>query len=216
MLTLLITLSTLSTLSTVALAQGAPDGTERGDDDSGASEGVFGSDISAGVAPGALLGEWPAPGLHGAFVLRYDAFIEPRDAPGVRMGLSVFGGRSVWPLQDSSGGVDAEGNEELTPFSFYHYGALAVMRYAPAAPWGGTFGVGFSRIDIEDYQGGPLGLPVFLLEGGARRRIGSDGQAFLDLMMRGGWGSAAGIEEPTEWSDWWLVQPVVALGVHLK
>jgi len=94
--------------------------------------------------------------------------------------------------------------------------ALAILRYAPAAPWGGTFGVGFSRLDLEDYQGGPLGLPVFLLEGGARRRLGPDGLAFVDLMFRGGWGSSAGIEEPTEWTDWWLLQPVIAVGFNLK
>ena len=198
----------LLTLTALAAAQ-APDTPEN-------SESVFGSAISAGVAPGVLLGEWPEPGVHGAFVLRYDAFIEPRDAPGVRMGLSIFGGASVWPLQDSSTQVDLEGNPELVPFSFYHFGALAILRYAPAAPWGGTFGVGFSRLDLEDYQGGPLGLPVFLLEGGARRRLGPDGLAFVDLMFRGGWGSSAGIEEPTEWTDWWLLQPVIAVGFNLK
>ena len=60
-----------------SLSDRTPDDDERGGD-----EGRFGADLSAGVAPGVLLGEWPEPGVHGAFVFRYDTFIQPRDVSG--------------------------------------------------------------------------------------------------------------------------------------
>lgn len=196
----------LTGLIASAAAEDAPD------------EGSFGADVSAGLAAGTLLGEWPTPGLGGAFTVRYDAFIQTREQHEPRVGISLFGGGSLWPLQDSEE-VQADGEIVTAPIRYYHWGVLGIIRYDPSAPWGGTFGLGFSRLDLEDYYGGPLGLPVLVIEGGARRRLGPDGPLFLDLMVRGGWGSARGApygEQPDEWTDWWSAQGVLALGMHVR
>ena len=179
---------------------------------------AYGADLSAGLSAGALLGEWPVPGPAGGFTVRYDAFIQSREDPGPRVGISLFGGSSLWPTQDAAE-VQADGEILTLPIRYTHWGVLGVIRYDPAAPWGGSFGLGFSRLDLDDYYGGPLGLPVLLIEGGARRRLGPDGPLFLDLMIRGGWGSARGApygDRPDDWTDWWLPQGVLALGVHLR
>jgi len=172
----------------------------------------FGADVSAGVVGGVMLGEWPIPGPHGAVTVRYDAFIQDRESLGPRLGLSIFASVSAWPLQDKQeeiGGV-------LQPDGSYrwlHYGALAGLRYDPAAPRSATVGLGFSRLDVEDYYDGAQAIPMVTGEAGYRQR-GGQSWTFLDLHLRAGWGSARGLDGTLD--DWWLVQAVLAGGLHLR
>jgi hypothetical protein len=179
----------------------------------GPEQPAFGADVSAGYAVGALLGEWPVAGPHGAFTFRYDAFIQTREAPGPRVGISLFGGRTLWPVPEREEVLD-DGSIERAEFSYYHYGVMGAVRFEPAAPWGGAFSIGFSRLDLDDYYGAPLAVPLLLVEGGARRRLGPDGPLFLDLLARAGWASTAG--QQGDWTDWFSAQLVVAMGMHVR
>ena len=61
-------------------------------------EPSFGADVSAGVAAGAIISDWAVPGPSGAWTVRYDAFVQDRSTPGVRVGVSLFGGSSAWSI----------------------------------------------------------------------------------------------------------------------
>ena len=174
----------------------------------------FGADVSAGVIAGSHFGEWPLPGLHTGWNARYDGFIQDRQTGGPRVGISVFGGGSLGLLQDREEILDEAGNTEIAPFEFLHYGVLGVIRYDPAAPWSGLFGLGFSRLELEDWYDGVQVIPSFVLEGGARHRLGPDGPLFVDIQLRTGWASARGVER--DWTDWWSLQSIVSLGVHAR
>lgn len=58
----------------------------RADEGEGAS---FGTDLSAGMGVGSMLGAWPVPGIHTLGQVRLDAFLVDRDIPGPRFGLSL-------------------------------------------------------------------------------------------------------------------------------
>lgn len=173
---------------------------------------VFDTDVSAGVLAGTVLGEWPVPGLGLGWQGRYDAFVGS-DEPGARVGLSIFAAGSALLLQDREE-VLADGSVETEAFDWVHYGALALIRYDPQAPWGGTFGLGFSRFDLDDYYEGPHAVPMLTMEGGARRALGKQKRFFLDLGVRTCWGQDRSALEP-EWTDWWTVWGSAALGAHL-
>ena len=179
--------------------------------------GVFGTDLSAGIATGALLGEWPVAGIHTAWQVRFDAFPEARDAPGVRVGASLFAEGSALLLQDAEEVTDDA--VDRFAFSYLHWGMLVAIRPDPQAPWGGLASLGFGRLDLDDFWGAAYAVPMATLEAGARRRVGrASGSAFLDLSARGSWGSARGPgTAPGEaMDDWWLVQAVVTVGAHVR
>jgi hypothetical protein len=172
----------------------------------------FGADVSVGLAGGVLLGEWPVPGPHGALTVRYDAFIQDRETLGPRLGLSIFATGSVWPLQDKQEEID--GVVQLDgEFRWLHYGALMALRYDPAAPRAATFGLGFSRLDVEDWYDGVQAVPMVIAELGYRQRA-ANSWAFVDAHLRAGWGNARGADG--SYTDWWLVQAVVAGGFHVR
>ncbi|MFZ5475619.1 MAG: hypothetical protein ACOZNI_02490, partial [Myxococcota bacterium] len=109
----------------------------------------FGLDVSVGYAAVGLLGAWPDPGVHGAIEARVDALPVPRGAAGPRVGASLFGRSTVWPLQSHTGD-----DGKVTTIRYLQYGLHLAIRHDPAAPWTGTFGFGFSRVDLEDFEGG--------------------------------------------------------------
>ncbi len=172
----------------------------------------FGADLSAGIVGGALLGEWPIPGPHGAVTVRYDTFIQDRETVGPRLGLSIFASVSVWPLQTKQEELDGVLQPDGT-FRWLHYGALVGLRYDPAAPRSATVGLGFSRLDVEDYYDGVQAVPLVTGEVGYRQR-GGNSWTFLDLHLRAGWGNARGLDGTHD--DWWLAQLVLAGGLHLR
>lgn len=172
----------------------------------------FGADLSVGAVGGVMLGAWPLPGPHGGLTARYDAFIQDREAPGPRLGLSIFASASVWPLQDKQEEIDGV----LQPdgaFRWLNYGALVALRYDPSAPRTPTAALGFSRLDLEDWYDGVQTVPMVTGEVGLRQAIGPS-WAFVDAHLRAGWGNARGLDGA--YTDWWLVQAVVAAGFHVR
>ncbi len=177
----------------------------------------FGTDVSAGASAGALLGEWPVAGVHTAWQLKLDAFPTAREAPGPRVGASVFAGGSAGIRQDAR-----EAHEDQVarfPFSYVHWGVLAAIRPDPARTWGGLPSFWFGRIDHTEYWGAPYALPMATLEAGARKGTGrSDRPLFLDLVARVSWGSARGpgTLPGGALDDWWLVQGGLSVGTHAR
>ncbi len=177
----------------------------------------FGGDFSAGYLAGALLGPWPEPGIHGTAIVRYDAFTVPRSAGGPRLGLSLWGSRTVAPLQSASETAD-DGSVTIAPFSYWHSGILAGLRHDPAAPVTGIASVGFGRLDLTDYWDGPLALPTLTFEMGLRGSLEEKARAplFIDGLIRAHWATArSGIDEAA-FEEWWMVQAGLMIGGHLQ
>jgi len=167
----------------------------------------FGADASIGYALGSLIGNWPASGLHGSVIARYEAFITPATAPGPRLGLSAWGSAALWPLQ----GRIEDGSEDT--FSYLHYGLITALRYAPEAPLSFTTGLGYGRLDLVDWYGGPKHLPTLTFEAGLRQRLAE--RPYLDWMARVHWATG---RDPTGlgYEEWWMAQLAVSVGGHLR
>ncbi|MFN7145180.1 MAG: hypothetical protein ACK4YP_15495 [Myxococcota bacterium] len=167
---------------------------------------AFGTDVSAGVGAGALLGDWPDAGVHGTIGGRVDLFMVDRTAPGPRFGASFWGRTAVWPLQthtDDDGGA--------APFGLTQYGVSAIFRFDPSVRWTGTFGFGFGRADLTGYEGGVQAVPTFTVEAGLRQSLG---RAFVDYGVQSGWGSTRAASG--DWEDWWTVSGGVSVGLHAR
>jgi len=167
---------------------------------------AFGADFAAGYFIGSLRGDWPEPGVGGAWVARYDAFIQPATTRGPRLGASLWGGATLAPTQD------AREEDAVVPISASSMGVLSVLRFDPSAPVSGGFGFGFGRVDLDDYYGGAQALPALTFEGILRKRAREP--AFVDLVGRVSWAQSrspvdAGLE------DWWLVQGGLMIGGHI-
>lgn len=176
-----------------------------------AGDPSFGSELSLGVAAGALLGDWPAPGLHTAWSLRYGAFLDDRLSGGPQLGLGVSAHGTALLLQARREDGDEGLNE--APFSYLQYGVLVLLRTEPELPWGGSFGLGMARLDLDDYYGDRHAVPMLTFEGALRQRVGQS-WFFVDYGARGGWGSAG---HPGEgWQDWWELEAVVMVGAQLR
>lgn len=183
----------------------------------------FGADLALGYLAGTLAGPWPESGVHGALMFRYDAFAVSRAASGPRLGLSLWGATSVWPGQvalepsgeatNPTSGAEAEATEEIA-IDYIHYGVLGVLRGDPSAPFSPDFGLGFGRLDLDAYHGGPLALPTLSFEAGLRRRVTD--RSFADLLLRASWATQRSGLDPTALEEWWLVQAGVELGAHLR
>lgn len=169
----------------------------------------FGSDVAVGYAVGALLGSWPEPGPWGSVLARYEAFLVPASASGPRLGLSLWGSATAWPMQRFS----EEEGARAGSFRATAYGAMTVVRGDPALRVGPAAGLGFGRIDLSDYYEGPLAIPVLNFEGGARIRVRDP--VFFDVLARAHWGTT---RSPTADSlhEWWAVQLLLTPGLHLR
>lgn len=169
----------------------------------------YGMDLSLGYGVGTLLNRWSDPGPHGTVNLRLDLFPVDLHVPGGRVGASIWARSSAWPGPEASELVNDVSSR--FPYDYQQYGLHFVFRSDPAVAWGGTFGFGFSRLDLENYHDGVLTLPFFSVEGGVRRNIG---RGFVDLMAHGGESTAR--NEVGGWEEWWNVHAVLAAGVHLR
>lgn len=167
----------------------------------------FGADAGVGVAAGALLNPWLSPGVHGAVLARYDAYLSSRAVPGPRLGLSVWGGVALWPLP-----TQADGGEEVR---YTQYGVMTVLRDDPERPLGYVAGLGFGRLDLSAWHGGPHYLPVATLEAGARQRLGPEGRGFLDYLVRVHWAQARDISG-LGFEEWWMVQAALSPGIRIQ
>lgn len=169
----------------------------------------FGMDVVLGAHAGAVLGEWPDPGVSGGAAARLDLFPVPVDQGGARVGASVWARSNVWPLQVHTG---ADG--VAVPFRTLQYGCAVAFRYDPALRVSGLFSFGFSRLDLEGYENGVTTIPLFTLEAGLRTKLGKSA-LFLDWTAHSGWGSAREAESGG-WEDWWNVGGGVGLGMHVR
>jgi hypothetical protein len=170
----------------------------------------FGADVSVGYHAGTVGGPWPQSGVHGTVTARYDAFVVSRRAMGPRLGLSLWGAKTVWPLQQ---GLDAT-DQNTVDLHYVHTGILAILRHDPAAPVGLDAGLGFGRLDVEDYYRGPQVLPVLTFEAGPRFRASE--RMFVDALVRAHWATARSGADPTAMEEWWMVDLGIELGGHLR
>jgi hypothetical protein len=175
----------------------------------------FGADVGAAAQVGSLIGSWPVPGVHGAPMVRYDAYAAPVGAAGPRVGASLWGTLALWPLQES----DEDGLR--APLHYNQYGLMVVLRPDAADRVGFTGGMGFSRVDLADYHGGPQVLAALGFEGGARFELPPRGGAwasgaFVDALLRVHWSTSRSPTADDVLHEWWMVQLAVGPGLHLR
>lgn len=174
---------------------------------------AFGSDLSLTLGAGSLLGGWVTPRVHTALGLRFDAFTVGLGVEGPRLGLSLFGQKALGLLPHAQ--EEQDGTMLEFPIDMLEVGALCVLRSDPALPWGGTAGIGFSRVDVAAYYGGAYALPMLRFEGGVRRHLGPpQGRGFLDLGLRAGWAELRSPSEVLE--ELWSVEASLGLGLHVR
>jgi hypothetical protein len=171
---------------------------------------AFGNDVAIGYHIGRLSGPWMQGGFSGVVTGRYDAFARSRSAAGARLGLSLWGATTVGPTQQ---GLD-EGATEPSSAAFTHAGIMGIVRQDPATPVGVDAGLGFGRLDLQDYYGGPLVLPTLSFEAGARFAAGE--RAYADVLARAHWATARSGALGSALEEWWMVGLGVELGAHLR
>ena len=120
--------------------------------------------------------------------------------------MSIWGSRAIFPLQER------EENGAQSSFDYLHYGIMTVMRDDPSAAFGFNGGLGFGRLDVEDYWGGPLTLPTLTFEAGLRTSVQE--RTFVDTNLRAHW-STARSETDVYWHEWWMVQLMIGVGAHI-
>ena len=171
---------------------------------------AFGNDVSVGYHVGRLSGPWMQGGVSGVLSGRYDAFARARGAAGARLGLSIWGATTLGPVQ---AGLD-EGAAETSQADFVQTGIMGIIRQDPSAPIGFDAGLGFGRLDLRDYYGGPLILPTLSFEAGVRVAAGE--RAYADVLARAHWATARSGALPSALEEWWMVGLGVELGAHLR
>lgn len=171
---------------------------------------AFGTDVAIGYHLGSLSGPWMQGGVSGVVSGRYDAFARSRRAAGSRLGLSIWGTTTVGPTQL---GRD-EGAPSTSEASFIQTGIMGIIRQDPAAPVGLDAGLGFGRLDLKEYYGGPQILPTLSFEAGARFAAGE--RAYADVLARAHWATARSGALPSALEEWWMVGLGLELGTHLR
>lgn len=177
----------------------------------------FSGAAAAGASVGALAGEGVTKGLFTAAIVRVEAFGVPADAPGPRVGVSVWGQLPFGPaptLDLAALGVSGEDLPTSAAVELWHYGVLATIRGEPQRPLSLDAAFGFGRIDL---RGAPLqttALPALTGELGLRHRL--RGPAQLSWTLRASWAAApptaalntAAVTAPagTTTGDWWTLQ----------
>ena len=176
----------------------------------------FGADVAVGYGAGSLLGSWPDPGLHGFLSARYDAFVTSAETAGPRLGASLWGSTTLWPVQHATEPA-AEGSVEVHDFDIRQYGVTVALRPDPEAPVGFSGGFGFSRLELDDYYGGPQVLPAATFEAGVRQRLpGESLHPFLDWQVRAHWATSRSPTAVGVLHEWWMVQFLLSPGLHLR
>jgi hypothetical protein len=173
--------------------------------------GGFGADVTVGYGAGTVIGTWPQPGAHGAAEIGVGLYPVPRTASGPRVGGLFWARVSAWPLQDKAEDCDEVSNCAAVPFRFLQFGLDLSFRSDPAVLWGGTFDFGFSRLDVEDWYGGPLAVPMFSVRPGIRHPIGP---LYLEGALRAGVGAQR--DQLGASTEWWVVSAEVGVGVHAR
>lgn len=170
-------------------------------------DATFGGDVAVGVAGGMLFNDWVTTPQHGAVIARYDAFVVDRETPGHRIGLSMWGGGSLWPQPARTE------EDERAAFSYTQYGIMTVLRADPELPIGYLAGIGFGRLDLPLWYGAPHYLPMATIEAGARRALGD--RPFVDVLLRAHWAQARDSSN-LGYEEWWMVQLGLMIGGHVR
>ena len=171
---------------------------------------AFGTDVAVGYQLARLSGPWMQGGFSGVLTGRYDAFARSRSASGARLGLSIWGATTIGPTQH---GLD-DGAAATSDAGFVQTGIMGIIRQDPAAPLGLDAGLGFGRLDLREYYGGPVALPTLSFEAGAR--VGAGERAYADVLARAHWATARSGAVPSALEEWWMVGLGVELGAHLR
>lgn len=170
------------------------------------------ADAAVGYGAGALLGTWPVPGVSGYVIGRIDLY-PGFEAAGWRVGASVWGRRSVLPQPQA---IEVEGDPAFG-FDYLEYGVDVAIATANEGPWRGSGRFGMSRMDLDDWYDGVLSVPMFGVQGGVRRQLGP---AFLELSLRGEWGSQRqaeiGDDGYAQGEDWWSVGAALSIGAGFQ
>jgi hypothetical protein len=172
----------------------------------------FGADASVGYTLGHVLGSDFDKRSYGSAVFRLDSFVQDRTTPDPRLGVSLWGSMSIGPSPESLVTTDF-GEERSEDIKLSHVGILAVLRQHAEAPFSGTFGIGFGRIDVSTDTLGKSMLPAFTIEAGARYKTSE--QSFIDLMARAHWVTRQNpISQQQE--EWWLLELATMFGGHVR
>lgn len=175
-------------------------------------EPQFGADTSVGYAVGHILGPELTKRTHGAAVFRLDSFVQDKNYEGPKLGMTVWGGMSLGPKPTvlSTTELGEQGPEDV---KINHVGILAIIRQHAEAPFSGTFGVGFGRIEMTTATQGQTALPAFTIEAGGRYKTSR--QSFIDLMARAHWVTRQNPMTQQQ-EDWWFLELSTMVGAHLR
>lgn len=167
----------------------------------------FGAEVSAGYALGGLFGEWTDPGPAGGPWVAVGLF--PARPAGMQVGASLWARAAAWPVQTATETVDGE--TSTFPVRPVAYGVDVALRSDPDATWSGGVDFGFGRVDLADYGGGPLALPLFSVRAQGRRALGP---VWAELGARGGFATQRGFSGT--WEDWFVGDATLGVGVRLR
>jgi len=171
---------------------------------------AFGSDLGVGYSLGVLAGEWPEPGPSGGVTVGLGLYPVTHDTPGPRVGGRLWADVGAWPRQQA---IEPCDTEPCAPFRFGRalFGLDLSFRSDPARTWGGGLDLGFSRMDIDSWYGGPLVVPMFGVRPGLRRAVGP---GWVDLGVRAAWGTSRAADGGLD--EWWWTAADLQLGLHLR
>jgi len=172
----------------------------------------FGADSAIGYTLGQILGSELTDQTYGSALFRLDSFVQDRTYEGPRLGMSVWGGLTLGPNPALLSTTEL-GEERLEEITMNQVGILAILRQHAEAPFSGTFGVGFGRLEMTTETEGKTALPAFTIEAGGRYKMSQ--QSFIDLMVRAHWITR---QNPLsqEQEEWWFVELATMVGGHLR
>ena len=172
----------------------------------------FGADASVGYTLGRIVGSDFDKRSYGSAIFRLDSFVQDRTTPDPRLGMSLWGSMSIGPNPETLVTTDF-GEERFEDIKLSHVGILAVLRQDTEAPFSGTFGIGFGRIDISTDTLGKSMLPAFTMEAGLRYKTSR--RSFIDLMARAHWVTRQNpINQQQE--EWWFLELATMFGGHVR
>ena len=175
-------------------------------------EPQFGADTSVGYAVGHVVGTELTKRTNGSAIFRLDSFVQDRNYEGPRLGMSVWGGMSLGPKPSLLATTEL-GKQVTEHVKINHVGILAIIRQQAEAPFSGTFGVGFGRIEMTTNTDGQTALPAFTIEAGGRYKTSR--QSFIDLMARAHWVTRQNSVTQQQ-EDWWFLELSTMVGAHLR
>lgn len=144
-----------------------------------------GIELSGGYALGSLLGDWPEAGVSGGAWVGLGLYPQGRAAPGPRLGAELWARLPLPPTQQA---LASDVVSDISPTLF---GLDVGIRGPAAGRWSGVGQLGFGRMDLPDYFGVTMAVPVFSLRAAVERKLGP---VALTAGVRTGFGAVAGLD----------------------